>query len=88
MELRRLCPWRLDRHRRAPNGSLAGRALRPAFHGCQHLINAVPDGYTLLVATVSNAVSATLYEKLKFNFIRDIAPVSSITRGNPLRSTA
>jgi hypothetical protein len=44
-------------------------------------INAVPDGYTLLVATVSNAVSATLYEKLKFNFTRDIAPVASLTRG-------
>jgi tripartite-type tricarboxylate transporter receptor subunit TctC len=44
-------------------------------------INAAPDGYTLLVATVSNAVSATLYEKLKFNFIRDTAPVASIARG-------
>jgi tripartite-type tricarboxylate transporter receptor subunit TctC len=45
------------------------------------IINAVPDGYTLLVATVSNAISATLYEKLKFNFIRDTAPVSGIARG-------
>jgi len=45
------------------------------------VINAVPDGYTLLVATVSNAISATLYEKLKFNFIRDTAPVSGIARG-------
>jgi tripartite-type tricarboxylate transporter receptor subunit TctC len=33
------------------------------------------------VGSVSNAVSATLYEKLKFNFIRDIAPVASIARG-------
>jgi tripartite-type tricarboxylate transporter receptor subunit TctC len=45
------------------------------------VINAVPDGYTLLVATVSNAISATLYEKLKFNFIRDTAPISSIALG-------
>jgi tripartite-type tricarboxylate transporter receptor subunit TctC len=44
-------------------------------------INAAPDGYTLLIITVSNAVSATLYEKLKFNFIRDIAPVASVARG-------
>jgi tripartite-type tricarboxylate transporter receptor subunit TctC len=45
------------------------------------VINAAPDGYTLLITTVSNAVSATLYEKLKFNFIRDIAPVASLARG-------
>ena len=44
-------------------------------------INAAPDGYTLLVATVSNAVSATLYEKLKFDFVRDITPVAGIARG-------
>ncbi len=39
-----------------------------------------PDGYTLLLATVPNAVNATLYEKLNFNFIRDIAPVGGIIR--------
>jgi tripartite-type tricarboxylate transporter receptor subunit TctC len=44
-------------------------------------INAAPDGYTLLITTVSNAISATLYEKLSFNFIRDIAPVASLARG-------
>jgi tripartite-type tricarboxylate transporter receptor subunit TctC len=38
----------------------------------------VPDGYTLLVATSSNTVNATLYENLNFNFIRDIAPVAAI----------
>src|SRR5262245_45027802 len=36
------------------------------------------DGYTLLWLTSSNAINATLYEKLNFDFIRDIAPVSSI----------
>jgi tripartite-type tricarboxylate transporter receptor subunit TctC len=42
------------------------------------VVNAPPDGYTLLLATVPNAVNATLYEKLNFNFIRDIAPVAGI----------
>jgi tripartite-type tricarboxylate transporter receptor subunit TctC len=40
--------------------------------------NASPDGYTLLLASVPNAVNATLYEKLNHNFIRDIAAVASI----------
>jgi tripartite-type tricarboxylate transporter receptor subunit TctC len=38
------------------------------------------DGYTLLSATVANAINATLYDKLNFNFARDIAPVASIAR--------
>jgi tripartite-type tricarboxylate transporter receptor subunit TctC len=41
-------------------------------------VNAPPDGYTLLLATSSNAINATLYEKLNFSFIRDIAPVASM----------
>ena len=36
------------------------------------------DGYTLLLATISNAINATLYDKLNYNFIRDIAPVAGI----------
>src|SRR5262249_24929756 len=48
--------------------------------GTQMVVNAPPDGYTLLVATIVNTVNATLYDKLNFNFIRDIAPVASIAR--------
>jgi tripartite-type tricarboxylate transporter receptor subunit TctC len=44
------------------------------------VVNAPPDGYTLLLATFSNAVNATLYPNLKFNFIRDITPVAGISR--------
>src|ERR1700726_1148536 len=44
------------------------------------VVNAPADGYTLLLASLGNAVNATLYEKLKYNFIRDIAPVASIGR--------
>jgi tripartite-type tricarboxylate transporter receptor subunit TctC len=44
------------------------------------VVNGSPDGYTLLLATVPNAVNATLYENLTFNFIRDIAPVAGIIR--------
>jgi tripartite-type tricarboxylate transporter receptor subunit TctC len=48
--------------------------------GTEAVVNTAPDGYTLLLATVPNAVNASLYEKLKFNFIRDIAPVAGIIR--------
>lgn len=48
--------------------------------GTEVVVNAAPDGYTLLLATVPNAVNASLYEKLNFNFIRDIAPVGGIIR--------
>ena len=43
-------------------------------------INAPPDGYTLLLVGATNAINATLYEKLNFNFIRDVAPVAGIIR--------
>jgi tripartite-type tricarboxylate transporter receptor subunit TctC len=43
-------------------------------------MRASPDGYTLLMAGGNNAINATLYDKLNFNFIRDIAPVATIIR--------
>src|SRR6516165_3650138 len=42
------------------------------------VVHAAPDGYSLLCATAANAINATLYQNLKFDFIRDIAPVASI----------
>src|SRR6266566_1415997 len=48
--------------------------------GTETVVNAPPDGHTLLLATLPNAVNTTLYEKLNFNFIRDIAPVAGIIR--------
>ncbi len=44
------------------------------------VVNAPADGYTLLLVSSVNAINATLYDKLNFNFIRDIAPVASIAR--------
>jgi tripartite-type tricarboxylate transporter receptor subunit TctC len=44
------------------------------------VVNAAPDGYTLLVASVASAVNATLYQNLNFNFRRDIAPIAGIIR--------
>jgi tripartite-type tricarboxylate transporter receptor subunit TctC len=44
------------------------------------VVKASPDGYTLLMATSTNAINATLYDKLNFNFIRDTTPIGSIAR--------
>src|ERR1700737_5025281 len=44
------------------------------------VVRAPPDGYTLLLVDVPNAINATLYDRLNFNFIRDIVPVASISR--------
>jgi tripartite-type tricarboxylate transporter receptor subunit TctC len=48
--------------------------------GTQDVVQAAPDGYTLLLSSSPNAINATLYDNLNFNFIRDIAPVASISR--------
>src|ERR1700731_3544554 len=50
--------------------------------GTEAVVRAPPDGYTLLLVTSPNAINATLYDKLSFNFIRDIAPVAGLT-GDP-----
>ena len=44
------------------------------------VVRAAPDGYTLLLIAISNAINTTLYDKLNYNFLRDIAPVASIVR--------
>jgi tripartite-type tricarboxylate transporter receptor subunit TctC len=43
-------------------------------------VHAAPDGYTLILVAPANAINATLYEKLNFNFLRDIAPVAGLIR--------
>jgi tripartite-type tricarboxylate transporter receptor subunit TctC len=48
--------------------------------GTEAVVRARPDGYTLLWATSANVTSASLYDKLSFDFIRDIVPVASIVR--------
>jgi tripartite-type tricarboxylate transporter receptor subunit TctC len=49
--------------------------------GTESVVRATPDGYTLLLVTTSNMINATLYERLSYNFIRDIAPIATIGRG-------
>jgi tripartite-type tricarboxylate transporter receptor subunit TctC len=46
--------------------------------GTESVVRATPDGYTLLLVSITNAMNATLYKKLNFNFTREIAPVASI----------
>ena len=48
--------------------------------GTDSVVNADPDGYTILLVNPANGINASLYSKLNFNFIRDIAPVAGITR--------
>ena len=48
--------------------------------GTQTVVDAAPDGYTVLLVNPANAINASLYVDLKFNFIRDIAPVAGFAR--------
>ena len=48
--------------------------------GTEAVVRAPADGYTLLLVAAANAINATLYDRLNFNFIRDIAPVAGIIR--------
>src|SRR5262245_59577678 len=68
---------------------MAVGAVRPAIRhrktagsgtATETVVRSAPDGHTLLVVAPANAINATLYDKLNFNFIRDIAPVASIAR--------
>jgi tripartite-type tricarboxylate transporter receptor subunit TctC len=62
---------------------LSERLGQPGASGniaTEAVVNAVPDGYTLLSVLPPNAVNATLYDKLNFKFNRDIVPVAGIMR--------
>src|SRR4051794_36986926 len=48
--------------------------------GTEAVVNSPPDGYTILLVNPANAINASLYAKLSFNFIRDIAPVAGLAR--------
>jgi len=48
--------------------------------GVEYVVNSPPDGYTMLLVNPANGINATLYKKLNFNFIRDIAPVAGLVR--------
>jgi Tripartite tricarboxylate transporter family receptor len=69
---------RLDRHCRAPDGSVALRTTGNI--GTEAVVRAPADGYTLLLATTTNVVNATVYDKLIFNFTRDIGSSCSAPR--------
>jgi len=48
--------------------------------GVEVVVNAAPDGYTILLVNPANGINATLYKNLSYNFIRDIAPVAGLVR--------
>jgi tripartite-type tricarboxylate transporter receptor subunit TctC len=54
--------------------------------GTEAVVRAAPDGYTLLWATSPNAINATFYDKLNYNFIRDITPVAATSVAGVLAS--
>src|SRR5260370_12416 len=80
-------PCRRARHSCAAHRTVALGAARPAIRcrnrpgggsniGIEAVVRASPDGYTLLSASTANTINATLYDRLNFDFISDIAPVA------------
>jgi tripartite-type tricarboxylate transporter receptor subunit TctC len=73
-----MCKWLSERFQQqfiVENRTGAGTNL-----ATEAVVRALPDGYTLLEVTATNAFNAALYDNLSFNFIRDIAPIASIDR--------
>jgi len=58
--------------------SIENRLGASTNNATEAVVRAPADGYTLLLANTANAINATLYDKLNFNFIRDIAPVAGV----------
>src|SRR5262245_38005508 len=54
--------------------------------GTEAVVHSPPDGYTMLLATTANAINASLYARLNYNFMRDIAPVAALIRVPAVRS--
>jgi len=86
-----VCRRRRERHRRTSDGSMAFGADGQQFFienrpgagtniATEVVVNAPPDGYTLLLVGLPNASNASLFNKLSFNFIRDITPIAGIMR--------
>ena len=48
--------------------------------GVEYVVNSPADGYTMLLVNPANGINATLYKNLRFNFVRDIAPVAGLVR--------
>jgi tripartite-type tricarboxylate transporter receptor subunit TctC len=48
--------------------------------GTEAVVRAAPDGYSLLLVAIANATNATLYDKLNYDFLRDIAPIAGVVR--------
>jgi tripartite-type tricarboxylate transporter receptor subunit TctC len=75
---RLICQWLSERTGQqfiVENRTGAGTNL-----GTELVVRATPDGYTLLVVGATNTINVTLYEKLNFDFVRDITPVAGIVR--------
>src|SRR5215467_6366023 len=88
---RRLCCREYAGHRRTPGRSSLSNRFGQQFIidnrpgagtniATEVVVRAPPDGYMLLWVTAPNAINATLYDKLNFNFILDIAPIAPIVR--------